>query len=46
MDSQITKPYQIADHHCRITWVYNTCVIIINNITSDIHHIPDLKKVL
>ena len=23
MDSHITWPYQIADHHCRITWVYN-----------------------
>ena len=23
MDSYITWPYQIADHSCRITWVYN-----------------------
>ena len=23
MDSYITWPYQIADHYCRITWVYN-----------------------
>ena len=23
MDSYITWPYQIADHNCRITWVYN-----------------------
>ena len=23
MDSYITWPYQIADHHCRIIWVYN-----------------------
>ena len=23
MDSYITWPYQIADYHCRITWVYN-----------------------
>ena len=23
MDSHITWPYQIADHHCSITWVYN-----------------------
>ena len=23
MDSYITSPYQIADHHCMITWVYN-----------------------
>ena len=23
MDSNITWPYQIADHNCRITWVYN-----------------------
>ena len=22
-DSYITWPYQIADHKCRITWVYN-----------------------
>ena len=22
-DSYITQPYQIADHYCRITWVYN-----------------------
>ena len=22
-DSYITWPYQIADHNCRITWVYN-----------------------
>ena len=23
MDSHITLPYQIADHHCMIKWVYN-----------------------
>ena len=23
MDSKITWPYQIEDHYCRITWVYN-----------------------
>ena len=23
MDSYITWPYQIADHYCRITYVYN-----------------------
>ena len=23
MDSYITWPYQIADHNCRIIWVYN-----------------------
>ena len=23
MDSNITWSYQIADHNCRITWVYN-----------------------
>ena len=23
MGSHITWPYQIADHYCRITWVYN-----------------------
>ena len=26
MDSYITWPYQIADPHCRITWVYNKFV--------------------
>ena len=26
MDSYITWPYQIADHHCRITLVYNKCL--------------------
>ena len=24
MDSHITRPYQIADHHCRITWLQST----------------------
>ena len=23
MDSHITWPYQIPDHHCRVMWVYN-----------------------
>ena len=23
MDSHIIWPYQIADHHCRITWMYD-----------------------
>ena len=26
MDSYITWPYLIADHCCRITWVYNKCI--------------------
>ena len=25
-DSYITWPHQIADHNCRITWVYNKLV--------------------
>ena len=28
MDSYITWPYQIADHCCRITWVYNKSLYI------------------
>ena len=26
MDSYITWPYHIADHYCRITWVYNETI--------------------
>ena len=26
MDSYITCPYQIADHYCRIKWVYNKII--------------------
>ena len=27
MDRYITWPFQIADHNCRITWVYNKYVV-------------------
>ena len=30
MDSYITWPYQIGDHNCRITWVYNKYTTDIN----------------
>ena len=35
MDSYITWPYQIADHYCRITWVYNTTLNTINERTTE-----------
>ena len=31
-DGYITWPYHIADHNCRITWVYNK---ITNHISAD-----------
>ena len=37
MDSYITWPYQIADHYCVITWVYNknTSLLLVN-----VRHVP------
>ena len=34
MDSYITWPYKIADHNCRITWVYNELNKYLSNLSS------------
>ena len=31
MDNNITWQYQIADHYCKITWVYNKMVTMSNH---------------
>ena len=44
MDSYITWPYQIADHHCRITWVYNKTYYFMAKIHTELHK-QDLKEI-
>ena len=38
--SYITWPYQIADHNCRITWVYNNMHILFIYYRSPNFHLP------
>ena len=49
IDSHITWPYQIADHHCRITWVLiKDYILLITNppVNDPAAAVPDthLKK--